>query len=272
MKNILVVGANGMLGCDLVKVFEEKKYRVSSATRKDFDVTKIEEVKDFFREKTYDLVINTVAYTQVDKSEDEREQSFLINEFGARNLAYITSQSNIPIIYISTDYVFSGEGTKLYKINDETSPINVYGESKLAGEITTRNFNPRSYIVRTSWLYGKNGTNFVDTMLELSESRSEISIVDDQFSCPTWTVELASAIEKLFREDNQFGTYHLCGSGVISWYKFAKEIFKIKKVDIKVLPVSTDAFPRAAKRPKFSAMDNNGLLRYWKKSLNEYLS
>jgi len=269
MKNILVVGANGMLSHDLIKVFKEKGYNVSSTTRKDFDITKKEEVKDFFKDKSFDLVINSAAYTQVDKAEEEKELAFLTNEEGARNLAQITSQKNIPIVYISTDYVFDGKGHESYKTCDKTNPINVYGESKLAGEIATTKANPRSYIVRTSWLYGSGGKNFVETMLELAKTKSEIKVVSDQFGCPTWTLDLSRAIEKLFREESEYAIYHLCGVGQTSWYEFAEEVFRLKNIDITVIPIETKEFPRPANRPKYSVLDNNGLIRSWQDSLRE---
>jgi len=270
MKNILIVGSNGMLGHDLVKVFEKKGYNVFKAIRQDFDITIEKDVENFFEGKSFDLVINSVAYTQVDKAEEEKEMAFLVNEEGARNLARSTNKRGIPIVYISTDYVFDGKRFEPNKVSDKVSPVNVYGESKLAGEIATKEANPKHYIARTSWLYGENGNNFVDTMLELAKTRSEIKVVNDQFSCPTWTVDLACGIEKLFRDASKFGVYHLCGSGQTSWYEFAKEIFRIKKLDIKVLPVTTDEFPRPATRPSMSTMDNSGLLRDWKEALRGY--
>ena len=272
MKNILVVGSNGMLGHDLVKVFEGNGYNVCGASRNDFDITEEEEVEYFFKDKTFDFVINSAAYTQVDKAEEECELAFLVNEQGAKNLAIASNKRNIPIVYISTDYVFDGKKLELYDINDKTNPINVYGKSKLAGEIVTKKENPQHYIVRTSWLYGKNGNNFVSTMLELSKTRDQIKVVNDQMGCPTWTIELSRAIEKLFKQKSEFGIYHLCAGGRASWYELALEIFRIKKVNIKVSPVETKEFPRAASRPSFSVMNNGEYMRPWEDAISDYLT
>lgn len=272
MKNILVVGANGMLGHDLVKVFSDKGYNVTASTREEFDITKIEEVEDFFKDKNFDIVVNSAAYTQVDKAEEEIDLAFLVNNKGAENLAKVTNKKNIPIIYISTDYVFDGTKNEPYRLNDKTNPISIYGKSKLAGEIATKKENSKYYITRTSWLYGRNGKNFVETMLELSRTRDEIKVVNDQFGCPTWTVELARGIERLIGEGSEFGTYHVCAQENASWYEFAKQIFEFKKIDINVTPVKTDEFPSLANRPSYSVMENSGLLRSWKEALGEYLS
>lgn len=257
MKKVLVVGANGMLGHDVLKVFEEKVYEVYSATRQDFDITKIEEVEEFFADKKFDLVVNCAAYTQVDKAEEEQELAFSVNETGAKNLAILTNKSNTPIVYVSTDYVFDGTKDSPYKVTDKTNPINVYGHSKLAGEITTIENNPKHYIARTSWLYGKNGNNFVDTMLRLSKTRDEIKVVSNQYGCPTWTYNLASDIEVLFTNNSSYGIYHLCGAQSCSWYEFAITIFKVKNINLSVLPILDSQFLSLAKRPQYSIMKSS---------------
>jgi len=270
MKKVLIVGANGMLGSDLCQVFQKSGYDVCATTRESFDITNTQQVEDFFKNREFDLVINSAAYTKVDDAENNSELAFLINEKGASNLAKVTNNKNIPIIYISTDYVFDGKKDKPYLVSDETNPINVYGASKLAGEKETIKQNKKYYIVRTSWLYGKNGKNFVDTMISLAKNKDTIKVVDDQFGCPTWTFELAVAIKDLFENNNKFSTYQICGAGSCSWYEFAKEIFSLKNIDINVVPVHTKDFMRAANRPRFSAMSGNNL-PLWNLSLRKYL-
>lgn len=271
MKNILVVGANGMLGHDLVKVFTEEGYNVFGATRKDFDITKIEEIERFFKDKDFDLVINSAAYTQVDKAEEERELAFLINETGARNLAKITNKKNMEIVYISTDYVFDGTKKEPYEVTDKPNPINLYGESKLAGEIATQEENPQSYIVRTSWLYGQNGKNFVHTMLDLAKTRDEIRVVNDQFGCPTWTVDLCKAIESIISKNNTFGVYNICSMNSCSWFEFAQEIFENQLIDIAVIPISSSEYVSSCSRPENSILKTSCVTSKWQDAIKIYL-
>lgn len=258
IKNILVIGSNGMLGQDLVKILGDAKYNVLKATKADLDITNSSQVENFFAgdlANKLDLVINCAAYTNVDKAESERELAFLINEIGARNIAIASAKKNIPVIYISTDYVFDGMKNSAYLPNDETNPINIYGASKLAGEIATSQNNPKYYILRTSWLYAKHGKNFVNTMLELAKNHKEIKVVNDQIGCPTSTIELSEMIKNLIETSKAFGTYHFCGSRSMSWYYFAKEIFAKNNIDVKVTPISTEEFKRPARRPRNSALN-----------------
>ena len=245
-----------MLGSDLVQVFENANYNVLSATRKDFDITNKQEVESFFNKHNFDLAINCSAYTNVDKAESEKEQAFLVNEQGAKNIAIATAKKNVPVIYISTDYVFDGTKNSPYFPTDKPNPISVYGASKLAGEIATAKENPKHYIVRTSWLYAKHGKNFVNTMLELAKTHSEIKVVNDQIGCPTSTIELSEMIKDLVEKQNPYGIYHFCGKKAMSWFDFAKEIFKENNIDVKVTPISTEEFPRPARRPRRSILKN----------------
>jgi len=271
MKKILIIGSGGMFGQDAVKFFRDSGYEVLAATRTDFDVTNFEQVQSFFQNNDFDFVINAAAYTKVDDAENEKNLAFLINSDAAKNIAKASNQKNVPVLYISTDYVFDGNKGDLYEVDDETNPATVYGASKLAGEKNTIAENPKYYIARTSWLYGKNGKNFVDSMIALSKNNKELKVVDDQFGCPTSTLNLARGIKKLIEENKPFGIYHICGSGVTTWYRFAKKIFEILKIEIDVKPVTTDQFPRPAKRPKFSAMNNSKICASWEDSLKEYL-
>ncbi|NBV06149.1 MAG: dTDP-4-dehydrorhamnose reductase [Proteobacteria bacterium] len=271
-KTILLIGANGMFGLDAADIFTAANYQVIKATRADFDITNLQEVEFFFKNKFFDFVINTAAYTKVDDAEKEIEAAFAVNAEGAKNIAIASAQKNIPLIFISTDYVFDGTKTSPYLPDDTTNPKTIYGASKLLGEKYTRLENPCHYIVRTSWLYGKHGKNFVDTMLKISQSQKVIKVVNDQFGCPTWTHDLAYGIKSLIEKDADFGTYQICGSGATSWFEFAKKIFEISKIAVEVVPVSTLEFPRLAPRPKFSVMDNQGFGAPWQESLKNYLA
>ena len=271
MKKILITGANGMLGREAVQIFSDCGYQVIKGTRENLDITNRDLVNEFFAKNDFDLVLHAAAYTKVDDAESNKELAFLINSEGAKNVAIASRKKLIPIIYISTDYVFDGEKGSPYLPQDKTNPINIYGASKLAGEEEIKKENPKHYIVRTSWLYGKHGKNFVDTMIALSKTQKSLKVVNDQFGCPTWTLDLAEGAKTLIEKNMPFGTYHLCGGGVASWFEFAKKIFEILKIEIEVIPVATAEFPRPAKRPKFSAMENGSALSDWEYGLNQYL-
>ncbi len=270
-KTILITGANGMLGKDSVRVFLSSGYDVIGAGKDELDITDFNCVINFFARNKIDFVLHAAAYTKVDDAETNRDLAFLINAEGAKNIAIAANEKSIPIVYISTDYVFDGKKNTPYLPSDKTNPINVYGASKLAGEEAVKKENPKHYIIRTSWLYGKYGKNFVDTMIALSKTQKSIKVVNDQFGCPTWSVDLVEAIKNIIEKNMPFGTYHLCGGGVATWFDFAKKIFEIQKIKIEVIPVKTSEFPRPAPRPKFSAMDNSSALSSWEEGLNKYL-
>jgi len=272
MKKILLTGANGMFGQDAIKFFTAKGFEVIPADIQNFDITDEISVRSYFQDLTADFVIHAAAYTNVDLAETEKEKAFLINGKGAENIAKITAEKNIPIIFISTDYVFDGTKEGKYLPEDLTNPQSVYGASKLDGEKAVQEINPKHFIVRTSWLYGINGKNFVDTMINLSKTQPMLKVVDDQTGCPTWTHDLAEGILKLVATECPYGTYHICGSGATTWYGFARKIFELENVDIPVFPVTTDEFPRPAKRPRNSVMENNNICRNWEDSLKLYLA
>jgi dTDP-4-dehydrorhamnose reductase len=271
MKKLLITGAGGMLAKDAAEIFTQAGYQVTAAKKSDLDVSDEKSVEEFFAKNTFDFVLHAAAYTKVDDAETNQDLAFLINTQGAKNLAKATKQQDIPIIYISTDYVFNGEKGSPYLPSDTTAPINVYGASKLAGEEFVRSINPKHYIARTSWLFGLGGKNFVDTMLQMAQKQKEIRVVNDQFGCPTWTYDLAKALKNLIEEKRSFGTYHLCNSNFTTWFGLAKKIFEIRSLAVEVVPVATAEFPRPAKRPGFSAMDNAGALQSWEEALKQYL-
>jgi len=260
-----------MLGREAVELFASWGYQVISASKDELNITDGKMVSEFCKKHHFDYVLHCASYTKVDDAESNRDLAFLVNEIGTRNIAAAASVKDVPIIYISTDYVFDGLKGNTYSPDDKTSALNVYGESKLAGENVVKEVAAKYYITRTSWLYGKHGKNFVDTMIALSKSQKSLKVVNDQFGCPTYTADLVFGIKQLIEEKKPFGTYHLCNSGVTTWCDFAKKIFEILKINIEVIAVSTSEFPRPAKRPKFSAMNNGGLLRNWEEALREYL-
>ncbi|MFR1503572.1 MAG: dTDP-4-dehydrorhamnose reductase [Opitutales bacterium] len=267
---ILVTGANGMLARDLCPMLEDADFEVIETTRNELDVTDELQVRRVISDVKPDYVIHCAAYTNVDKAEEEPETAELVNAKSAEYIAKACNSNNAVMIYISTDYVFDGTKKTPYVPDDTTNPTGAYGLSKLHGEEAVRKFCPAHYIIRTSWLYGHHGKNFVETMISLAE-KTELKVVDDQVGCPTWTVDLSDAIISFIDEEPPFGTYHACGAGSTSWYGFAKEIFDLMSLNVKLIPCVTEEFPRPAKRPAYSVMDNEGLLRDWKQALQEYI-
>ena len=279
MKKVLVTGANGMLGQDLCPILEDNGYSVVRTDVDTMDITNLENVATVLDRENPDIVVHCAAYTNVDKAEEDLETARLINSTGTENLAKVCGVNNITLVYISTDYVFNGMKNEPYLPTDKADPVNNYGLTKWEGEEAVRKYCEKYFITRTSWLYGIHGKNFVETMISLSD-KPELKVVDDQIGCPTWTVELSNGIVKLLNTNN-FGTYHVCGSGVTSWYGFAKEIFEQyaslqgDEVDVTILsnlkPCATDEFPRPAKRPHYSVMQNDGICRDWKAALSDYM-
>ena len=266
---VLVTGAKGMLGQDLCPILDDCGYDVIETGRHEFDITDPSASQSYIEKNKPDCVIHCAAYTNVDKAEEDPlcEE---VNAKGTENIAKICGKLDIPIVYISTDYVFDGSKSTPYTRNDNTNPINAYGLSKLHGETAIQKYCQKYYIVRTSWLYGHHGKNFVETMISLSD-KPELKVVNDQTGCPTWTVELSNGIVELLDEEADYGIYHICGSGETTWYNFAKEIFKQCNLNTKVLPCTTEEFPRPAKRPRYSVMDNEGICRSWKEALCDYI-
>lgn len=269
--SILVTGSSGMLGQDLCPILEDEDYEIIETNSKSLDITDFEKVQQLLEKEKPDYIINCAAYTNVDGAEEDFETAILINAKGAENLAKICNELNITLIHISTDYVFDGEKKEPYVPSDKTGPIGNYGLSKLRGEEAIQKFCKKYYIIRTSWLYGHHGKNFVETMISLAE-KPELKVVDDQIGCPTWTVDLSNALLDLIEEAPEYGIYHICGGGgKTSWYNFAKEVFKQMKLKVNLKPCKSEEFPRPAKRPKSSVMDNQGILRDWKLALKDYL-
>ena len=265
---ILVTGASGMLGQDLCPILEDNGYEVIETDKDTLDITNHEQVKSVLEQNKPEIVIHCAAYTNVDKAEEDLKTAELINVTGTENIAETCGKSGITLVYISTDYVFDGTKNSPYRPDDRTNPVNNYGMTKYEGEEAVRSLCEKYYIEITSCLYGHHGRNFVETMLSLSD-KPEIKVVDDQIGCPTWTVELANGIVKLLSKP--YGTYHVCGSGATSWYGFAREVFVQSGLKVNLLPCTTDEFPRPAKRPQYSVMENDGICRNWQAALRDYL-
>ncbi len=256
MKNrVVVTGAGGMLGRDMVKVLEEKGLKVTALSRKELDITEKGQCASLLKDIRPEIVINCAAFTKVDLCEEESTLAFDVNAKGPKNLANVCKEIGTKLVHISTDYVFDGTSSRPYREDDQPNPINIYGKSKLQGEEAVRKSDSDHLIVRTSWLFGKNGPNFIRTMLKLSREKELVQVVDDQRGRPTYTMDLARGIALLI-EKGAFGTVNFANSGSCSWYElccFALEEAGIKNV--KVVPVSSEVFKRPAKRPKYSVLD-----------------
>lgn len=267
---VLITGASGMLGQDLVPTLEDFGAEVVETDVNTLDITDFNSVKSVIEREMPDFLIHLAAYTNVDKAEDEPDRAELINGTGTENVAKVAGKADIPVIYISTDYVFDGAKNSPYLPEDIPNPKSVYGKTKLNGEIAIQKYCKKFYIARTSWLYGTYGKNFVDTMLSLKD-REILKVVDDQIGTPTWTMDLSAGIIKLF--DMPYGIYHLSGGGrPTSWYNFAKTIFELKGIRANLFPCTSGEYPQKALRPKYSVMDNGKILRDWKLALSDYLA
>jgi dTDP-4-dehydrorhamnose reductase len=274
---VIVTGAKGQLGTDLVHLLADKRYEVYGYGREELDITNYDQVKRVISEVSPDVVIHVAAYTKVDLAESEPDQAFLINAYGTRNIAVASEAEGAKLVYISTDYVFDGTATTPYNEFAPTNPLSVYGKSKLAGEQFVRDLHSKFFIVRTSWVYGKHGNNFVKTMLKLAQERDELSVVYDQIGCPTYTVDLSNCILKLIQTE-KYGIYHVSNSGHCSWYEFAKAIFEEVGIEVKVHPCTTKDFPRLAPRPAYSVFEHMALrlngfneMRNWREALKKFI-
>ena len=266
---VLVTGANGMLGQDLCPILEDLDYEVIETDINNLDIINELLTHKVMSNEKPDVVIHCAAYTNVDKAEEEFEQAKLINVVGTENVAKACAKNDAILVYVSTDYIFDGKKQAPYEVDDEPNPINNYGLTKFQGEEAVKKYCKDYYIARTSWLYGHHGKNFVETMI--AHKNDEIlKVVNDQIGCPTWTVELSNGIIKML-EEFEYGTYHICGSGQTSWYEFAKEIFEYLDISVNLQPCKTEDYPRPAKRPQYSAMNNHKICRNWKQALHDYL-
>jgi dTDP-4-dehydrorhamnose reductase len=272
---VMITGGTGMLGIDLATVLA-KDNQVLGLSRQNLDVTNLIQVKEIVHQYNPDVIIHTAAYTQVDQAEKEIEAAFNVNAYGTRNMALAASQVGAKMIYLSTDYVFDGRSRSPYKEFEQTNPQNVYGKSKLFGEEMVKAFADKFFIVRTSWLFGMHGKNFVKTMLKLAEDKKEIHVVYDQVGCPTYTLDLSLFINDLISTEN-YGIYHASNTGSSSWYELENTIYQLEKIEIKVHPVETILFPLPAARPAYSVLDHMSIrlnrfndLRHWTEALEDF--
>lgn len=275
---VLVTGATGQLGWDVMKELRRRAIDCCGTGSKDLDITDRDTVMKYIGAYRPDAVIHCAAYTAVDKAEDEPELCRKVNADGTSYIAEACKMVDAKMIYISTDYVFGDDGDKPHEVDDPPHPLNVYGQTKWEGEEAIRRILQKYFIVRISWVFGEHGNNFVKTMLRLGKTRKEISVVADQFGAPTYTADLAPLLCDMILTE-KYGTYHACNSGCCSWAEFAQEIFKIEGMDVKVIPIKTEEYPVQARRPRNSRMSTYvlakngfGILEDWKTAVETYFS
>lgn len=274
---ILVTGATGQVGYDIVKEFEKRKVDVIGIGSKDCDITSKEAVQATLSKIQPDVVIHSAGYTAVDQAEEDEENCFRVNATGTKNIAKACQERGIVLLYISTDYVFDGEGTMPWKTDSPRNPTSVYGRSKYEGERAVQEYVQNYFIVRISWVYGVHGKNFVKAVLKKAETCNEITVVADQIGSPTYTVDIAKTIADLVISE-KYGIYHVANEGYCSWYEFACAIFEKLHKPITVIPVSSDAYVVKAKRPLNSRLDKSDLdktmiarLPDWEDALGRFL-
>ncbi len=284
MEYILVTGSKGQLGSEIYELstnYKELKFIFTDIDN--LDISNKKQIIQFFEDNKINFIVNCAAYTAVDKAESEEELTNKINIIGVKNLAEISLKKKIPIIHISTDYVYDGESFSPYKEDNPTLPQSIYGKSKLAGEQELQK-NPDNIIIRTSWLYSSYGNNFVKTIIRLGKERDNLGVVFDQIGTPTYAKDLAETILNIIQLSNKNeknfvnGIYNYSNEGVCSWYDFAIEIFKITKINCKVSPIETIDFPTPAKRPNFSVLNKSKIkntfnisIPHWSESLKNCL-
>lgn len=274
---VLVTGVGGQLGYDVIKELEKRNIDCIGADRAEFDITDFDAAYRFITYYMPDSVIHCSAYTAVDKAEDEPELCHLVNAVGTENIAKICKEIDAKMVYISTDYVFDGTKDGFYEVDDTPNPINVYGKTKLEGEVTVQKILKKYFIVRISWVFGINGNNFVKTMLRLGKECSGLNVVADQIGSPTYTADLAPLLVDMMQTES-YGIYHATNEGECSWAEFAEEIFKIASMVAKVNHITTVEYPTKAKRPMNSRISKEKLiesgfrkLRSWQEAIGEYL-
>ena len=275
-KYVLVTGATGQLGSDIVDELNRRGIPNIGVGSADLDITDNEAVSKFFDSHKFSYVIHCAAYTKVDLAEDEKDLNYEINVKGTSNLVSECQKYNIPLVFFSTDYVFGGNGDKPFKEDDETNPLCEYAKAKYLAELEVKKLD-KYFIIRISWVFGKIGNNFIKTMIKLSETKTELNIVSDQIGSPTYTFDMAKAIVDMINTD-KYGIYHLTNEGFVSWADFAREIFKKINKSIKVNDVTTEEYNARAKRPKNSRLDKTKYLNAgfkkmptWQDALGRYL-
>jgi len=272
---VLILGANGQLGSEF-KTFLKDKVEIFAFDHKELDILDLSNLINKFFDLSPEVVINCAAYTKVDQA--EKDLAYQINALGAKNVSFASLKIKAKVVYFSTDYVFDGAKNSPYTELDKPNPLSIYGKSKLFGEEFTKEFNPNHLILRISWLYGINGSNFVKTIVKLAKEKGELKVVDDQFGTPTYTFDVVKQTWKLIQEDS-VGLYHSSNTGQTTWFDFAKEIVEQLNLNAKVLPIKTSEFPTLAKRPSFSALENyllqienKNIMRNWEEAFDDFVN
>lgn len=268
---IFLLGKTGLLGKAIFSVFKNE-YEVFAPGSDECDITDQHSLRRSIKSVKPDFVINASGYAQVDRAEEDSMKAFELNSLAVASLASIAGEKNIPLLHFSTDYVFDGKKSTGYRENDKPSPLSVYGRSKLEGEIAVMQNLKKYYLIRTAWLFGPGGKNFVDTMLFLAQEEPGIRVVNDKIGCPTFTFDLAQALLGLLK-GKPYGIYHIVNDGIATWYELAQEIFYQLGVPKKIVPILTSEFNRPAERPANSVLLNTKFpkLRHWKEALADYL-
>ena len=275
---VLVTGASGQLGYDVVRELTKRGHEAIGVGSKEMDVTDAKMVEKVITDAKVDVVMHGAAYTAVDAAEDNEEQCRLVNANGTENIAAVCKKLDIPMVYISTDYVFDGQGTRPWEPEDERHPLNVYGQTKYEGELAVQKYLEKYFIVRIAWVFGINGNNFIKTMLKLSKTHDTLTVINDQIGSPTYTYDLARLLVDMMETD-KYGIYHATNEGLCSWYEFAVEIFRQAGISMNVIPVTSAEYKAAkAKRPFNSRMNKDKLeengferLPQWQDALARYL-
>lgn len=275
---VLVTGVKGQLGYDVANELEKRGHEAVGTDVEEMDITDAAKVREILTEENPDAVIHCAAYTAVDAAEENVELCRRINAEGTENIARVCSELNCKLLYVSTDYVFNGEGERPWEPDDEREPLNVYGQTKCEGELAVEKYVEKFFIVRIAWVFGVNGKNFIKTMLRLGKDHDELTVVADQIGSPTYTFDLSRLLVDMIESD-KYGRYHATNEGLCSWYEFAVEIFRQAGMDVHVRPVTSEEYPAKAKRPHNSRMDKrkleeNGFERLpeWKDALSRYLN
>ncbi len=273
----LVTGSKGQLGYDILKELEKRGHEGVGVDIEEMDITDPAACEKVITASNVDGVFHCAAYTAVDAAEENRDLCMKINATGTENIAAVCEKLDIKMMYISTDYVFNGDGERPWEPDDPREPLNVYGESKYLGEVAVTDHVKKFYVVRIAWVFGINGKNFIKTMLRVGKERGAASVVNDQIGSPTYTYDLSRLLVDMMETD-KYGFYHATNEGLCSWYEFACEIYRQAGLDVKVTPVTSDAYPAKAKRPFNSRMSKeklteNGFERLpaWQDALGRYL-
>lgn len=275
---VLVTGVKGQLGFDVCKELDKRNIENKGIDREDCDITDEQAVLSYIKNYAPDVVVHCAAYTAVDRAEDEKEICYNVNVKGTEYIARACKEIDAKMVYISTDYVFEGTGDKAYEVNDKTSPDNTYGITKYQGEEAVRKILSKYFIIRISWVFGINGNNFINTMVKLGETRSELNVVADQIGSPTYTYDTAPLICDMIATE-KYGTYHATNEGYCSWADLAEYIFSVTGQKVLVHHIKSEEYPTKASRPKNSrlskaSLDNAGFKRLpdWQDAVKRYIN